>query len=363
MIVKGPHVDLRLSIAGRTFINSDGKRNMPSGEIFTGPVEDSVNGWVRFNYPAIRQGREVSGVEFEFKDGKVVAARAEKHERGIPAQPFRQRRRRYLGEFAVGTNPPGSSASPRAFSSTRRSAAPCTWPWARAIPRRAAATIPASTGTSSATCATTAKSWSTANYSTKTVNSKFRGHAMNVRDMSSPAITVGPETSVIEVARIMRERKISGLPVVDGGGRLLGTITELDMIARNAPVEEPRYLTILSGYIPVNPEKYRQYKEQLRLALATTAGELMEGGCGGLRHCVTPDTPVDEALRIMLDPENFMLPVLDNNVVVGVTRTDMVRMIESLEGQDALLHGPRASNNRASHRWIDETSMIKTEKS
>ena len=159
---------------------------------------------------------------------------------------------------------------------------------------------------------------------------------MNVRDiMSSPAITVGPETSVIEVARIMRERKISGLPVVDSGGRLLGTITELDMIARNAPVEEPRYLTILSGYIPVNPEKYRQYKEQLRLALATTAGELMEGDAEDYAT-VTPDTPVDEALRIMLDPENFMLPVLDNNVVVGVvTRTDMVRMIESLEGQDA----------------------------
>ena len=48
IIVKGPNVDLKLSIAGRTFVNSDGKRNMPSGEIFTGPVEESANGWVRF---------------------------------------------------------------------------------------------------------------------------------------------------------------------------------------------------------------------------------------------------------------------------------------------------------------------------
>lgn len=56
--LRGPHIDLELSIAGRQFINSDGRRNMPSGEIFTGPVEDSVNGWVRFSYPAIVSGRE-----------------------------------------------------------------------------------------------------------------------------------------------------------------------------------------------------------------------------------------------------------------------------------------------------------------
>ena len=48
VVLKGPNIDLQLSIEGRTFINSDGKRNMPSGEIFTGPVEDSINGWVRF---------------------------------------------------------------------------------------------------------------------------------------------------------------------------------------------------------------------------------------------------------------------------------------------------------------------------
>ena len=62
----GPDIDLALSIEGRTFINSDGRRNMPSGEIFTGPVEDSVNGWVRFSYPAIVGGRAVSGIELHF---------------------------------------------------------------------------------------------------------------------------------------------------------------------------------------------------------------------------------------------------------------------------------------------------------
>jgi len=104
VVVRGPHIDLTLSIAGRTFINSDGKRNMPSGEIFTGPVEDSVNGWVKFTYPAIRGGREVEGVELRFKDGKVVEASARKNEEFLISQLDSDAGARYLGEFAVGTN-------------------------------------------------------------------------------------------------------------------------------------------------------------------------------------------------------------------------------------------------------------------
>ena len=158
---------------------------------------------------------------------------------------------------------------------------------------------------------------------------------MNVNEiMSSPAITVGPETSVQEIARIMREKQISGVPVVDASGALLGTVTELDLIARNAPLEEPRYFAILSGYIPTSPSQYREYKEQLRQALATNASELMGDDVDEIAT-VTPGTSIDDALRTMLDPENFMLPVVDGGRVVGVvTRTDMVRMIEELEARE-----------------------------
>ncbi|NOK60447.1 MAG: aminopeptidase [Chloroflexi bacterium AL-W] len=104
VVVRGPHIEMTLSIEGRTFINSDGKKNMPSGEIFTGPVEESVNGWVHFTYPAIRGGREVDGVEFEFKDGKIVQARARKGEAYLLSQLDSDAGARYLGEFAVGTN-------------------------------------------------------------------------------------------------------------------------------------------------------------------------------------------------------------------------------------------------------------------
>ena len=104
MSVRGPHIDMSLSIDGRTFINSDGKHNMPSGEIFTGPVEDSVNGWVKFNYPAIRTGREVEGVELEFRHGQVVRASARKNEEFLISQLDSDAGARYLGEFAFGTN-------------------------------------------------------------------------------------------------------------------------------------------------------------------------------------------------------------------------------------------------------------------
>jgi aminopeptidase len=102
--IAGPNAELKLSIAGRTFINSDGKNNMPSGEIFTGPVEDSVEGHVTFSYPAIHQGREVTGVQLWFEAGTVVKASAEKNEEFLLKTLDTDAGSRYVGEFAIGTN-------------------------------------------------------------------------------------------------------------------------------------------------------------------------------------------------------------------------------------------------------------------
>lgn len=104
VVLKGPHIDLSLSIEGRTFINSHGKHNMPCGEIFTGPVEDSVNGWVRFTYPSIVGGRAVSGIELRFEAGKVVFGQAKENDELLQAQLNTDAGSRYLGEFAIGTN-------------------------------------------------------------------------------------------------------------------------------------------------------------------------------------------------------------------------------------------------------------------
>lgn len=102
--VKSANCDLSLSIEGRLFDNACGKENMPDGEIYTSPVEESVNGWVRFTYPAIYRGRSVEGVELHFEDGKVVKATAEKNEAFLRSQLEVDRGASYLGEFAIGTN-------------------------------------------------------------------------------------------------------------------------------------------------------------------------------------------------------------------------------------------------------------------
>jgi aminopeptidase len=102
--VEGSDVELSMRISGRTFENCDGKRNMPDGEIFTGPVEDSVEGHVRFSYPTVYQGRRLEGVRLQFEKGKVVDAAADKGDEFLRQTIDTDEGARYVGEFAIGTN-------------------------------------------------------------------------------------------------------------------------------------------------------------------------------------------------------------------------------------------------------------------
>jgi len=100
----GPNVDLKLSIKNRKFNNSYGRHNMPDGEIYTGPVEESANGWIKFSYPAIYQGQVVEGVELKFTDGRIREAKAEVGEIYLKTMIDSDDGAHYLGEFAIGTN-------------------------------------------------------------------------------------------------------------------------------------------------------------------------------------------------------------------------------------------------------------------
>jgi aminopeptidase len=104
VILKGSNVDLRFSIKDRTFEPCDGKANFPDGEIFTGPVEDSANGWIRFRYPAIRSSQEVTDIELWFENGQVVQEKAEKNQELLTSSLNTDAGARYLGEFGIGTN-------------------------------------------------------------------------------------------------------------------------------------------------------------------------------------------------------------------------------------------------------------------
>jgi aminopeptidase len=102
--IVGEGTDLALSVKGRVFVNSDGRQNMPSGEVYTGPVEDSAEGVIQYNYPACRAGREIEGVRLVFRRGRVVEATATKNEAYLRAMLDADAGARRLGEFGVGTN-------------------------------------------------------------------------------------------------------------------------------------------------------------------------------------------------------------------------------------------------------------------
>jgi aminopeptidase len=102
--VVGPGTDIKLGVAGRTWIPCTGEHNMPDGEFFTGPIEDSVEGEVAFSFPATYGGREVAGVRLRFEGGKVVDASAERGEAFLIETLDTDEGARRLGELGIGTN-------------------------------------------------------------------------------------------------------------------------------------------------------------------------------------------------------------------------------------------------------------------
>jgi aminopeptidase len=102
--ITGPDTDITLGVAGRKFIPCTGEHNMPDGEFFTGPIEDSVNGEIAFSFPATYGGREVAGVRLKFADGKVVDASAERGEDFLTEMLDTDDGARRLGELGIGTN-------------------------------------------------------------------------------------------------------------------------------------------------------------------------------------------------------------------------------------------------------------------
>jgi aminopeptidase len=102
--IVGDETDLTLSIQGRGWVNSDGKRNMPSGEVFTGPIETSANGQILFGLPSLYGGSAVRNVRLTFKDGQVVDARADEGEDAVLAALETDSGAKWLGELGIGSN-------------------------------------------------------------------------------------------------------------------------------------------------------------------------------------------------------------------------------------------------------------------
>jgi aminopeptidase len=102
--LRGPNIDLKMSIEGRSFLNDDGKLNFPGGEIYTSPLENSTNGWVRFSYPVIFENREIIDVELWFENGKIIKEKASKGQAFLTEILNSDNGARRVGELGIGTN-------------------------------------------------------------------------------------------------------------------------------------------------------------------------------------------------------------------------------------------------------------------
>jgi aminopeptidase len=136
--IEAEGTDLRLQVEGRTWVNSDGKRNMPSGEVFTGPLETSAEGRIRYAVPSSPGGVDVAGIELEFRAGAATTS-CRPRWRPIPAR----------GGWARSASARTSASTARSAtsSSTRSWAAPCTWRSAAPTRRPAGSTSRRCTGT------------------------------------------------------------------------------------------------------------------------------------------------------------------------------------------------------------------------
>ena len=143
--------------------------------------------------------------------------------------------------------------------------------------------------------------------------------------MTRNPITVRPEALLQEVIQTLAERRISGLPVVDESGKLLGVVSETDLMWRESGVTPPAYIMLLDSVIYL--ENPARYERDLHKALGQTAGEVMTSD----PVTITPDKPLSDAARLMHERSIHRLPVLDAECqVVGIlTRGDIVRAMAS----------------------------------
>jgi CBS domain-containing protein len=147
---------------------------------------------------------------------------------------------------------------------------------------------------------------------------------MLVREiMTTEVVTVRRDTSVNDIAKLMGERDISGIPVVDESNHVVGIVTELDMIVRNTRLEIPAFIQILDlARIPL--ERPGHYRDRLRHMLGAQAADIMT------EQVITigPDAEAQDLAELMVKRRLNPVPVVENDVLVGiVSRADLIRMM------------------------------------
>jgi CBS domain-containing protein len=146
---------------------------------------------------------------------------------------------------------------------------------------------------------------------------------LRVKDiMQSNVVTAGPETTVGELADLLAENKISGVPVVDSQNRVIGMVSEADVILQDADLHFPYYIQFLESIIYL--ESVRKFEQRLRKTFGTKVADIMSQEV----VAISPDASVHDAATLMADHKVNRLPVTEERHLVGiVTRGDIVRAI------------------------------------
>ena len=154
---------------------------------------------------------------------------------------------------------------------------------------------------------------------------------MKVREiMTTEVVTAEPETSVNVVAQLMDRGGLSGVPVVDGAGHVVGIVTEVDLIVRNQRLEPPAFFQLLDGRIPL--ETPGHYKKRLQHMLGTHPRDVMTEKVVS----IGPDEEVETLAEVMVKKGANPVPVVENGRLLGiVSRADLIRMMaRDLSGED-----------------------------
>lgn len=146
---------------------------------------------------------------------------------------------------------------------------------------------------------------------------------LTARDiMSTDPVTIGPEASVKEAAKLMVENRVGALPVVEGGA-LLGIVTEGDLIMQDVRLEYPTYFHLLDGFIMYPPSTSR-FEHELKKAVAATVRDVMTSE----PVTVPASASLEDLATVFVEKEVSRLPVLDEGRMVGiVSKSDLVRTI------------------------------------
>lgn len=129
--------------------------------------------------------------------------------------------------------------------------------------------------------------------------------------MTKDVITVSPSMTIEEFARVLLKNQISGAPVVDEDGSLLGIVTENDLITQNKRLHIPTILRLFDAFIPLGTSRL---EKEIRRITATTVGEI----CTKRVITVGPETPIEEIATIMTEKKIHLIPVLKEGRIIGI---------------------------------------------